>query len=267
MPHREPRCAVLPCRVNVQVIADPAGRLVWASAALPGSSHELTAARAHGIIEALSRQNVMTFADKAYQGARGSVRTPFKRHRYRPKLSRWQKKVNRAHGPHPRHRRTRQRHPQDLESPDQAAVQPAPRHRDRAGHPGLAPRREPGLLRMKRLCSHRPSRCRRSRSTPVPEPATCPAARCGCDHPGTRRYRYPRTSSSCDGTPSPQAHQEDVPTPCIDTQNVFLCRDPKATQRYNTGEARLLYGRADENTSVMINQGRSRSTRCRSGHW
>jgi predicted acetyltransferase len=28
-----------------------------------------------------------------------------------------------------------------------------------------------------------------------------------------------------------QAHQEDVPTSCIDTQNVFLCRDPIATQR------------------------------------
>ncbi|CAM5269866.1 DDE Tnp4 domain-containing protein OS=Streptomyces aurantiogriseus OX=66870 GN=GCM10010251_97250 PE=4 SV=1 [Streptomyces aurantiogriseus] len=39
----------------------------------------------------------MTFADKAYQGARGSIRTPFKRHRYRPKLTAWQKKVNRAH--------------------------------------------------------------------------------------------------------------------------------------------------------------------------
>jgi hypothetical protein len=83
--------------VNVQVIADPAGRLVWASAALPGAAHDLTAARAHGIIDALNRQNVMTFADKAYQGARGSVQTPFKRHRYRPKLTRWQKKVNRAH--------------------------------------------------------------------------------------------------------------------------------------------------------------------------
>jgi hypothetical protein len=83
--------------VNVQVIADPAGRLIWASAALPGSSHDLTAARSHGIIDALSSANVMTFADKAYQGARGSIRTPFKRHRYRTKLSRWQKKVNRAH--------------------------------------------------------------------------------------------------------------------------------------------------------------------------
>lgn len=41
----------------------------------------------------------MTFADKAYQGAGGTVRTPFKRHRYRPKLSRRQKAVNRSHAP------------------------------------------------------------------------------------------------------------------------------------------------------------------------
>ena len=83
--------------VNVQVIADPAGRLIWASAALPGSSHDLTAARTHGIVDALSSAKVMTFADKAYQGARGSIRTPFKRHRYRTKLSLRQKKVNQAH--------------------------------------------------------------------------------------------------------------------------------------------------------------------------
>ncbi|TDB67151.1 transposase family protein [Micromonospora sp. KC721] len=83
--------------VNVQVIADAAGRLVWASPALPGSVHDLTAARTHGVIDALSRADVMTFADKGYQGAGGSVRTPFKRHRFRPKLSRRQKAVNRAH--------------------------------------------------------------------------------------------------------------------------------------------------------------------------
>jgi hypothetical protein len=75
----------------------PAGRLVWASAALPGSVHDLTAARTHAIIEALTGANVMTFADKVYQGAGGSVRTPFKRHRYRPKLSRRQKAINRSH--------------------------------------------------------------------------------------------------------------------------------------------------------------------------
>ncbi|MGK5738924.1 transposase family protein [Micromonospora sp. URMC 103] len=83
--------------MNVQVIADPAGRLVWASPALPGSVHDLTAARTHDLIQALSRDNVMTFADKAYQGAGGSIRTPFKRHRYRQRLSRGQKAVNRAH--------------------------------------------------------------------------------------------------------------------------------------------------------------------------
>lgn len=83
--------------VNVQVIADAAGRLVWASPALPGSVHDLTAARDHRIIDALTIADVMTFADKVYQGAHGSVRTPFKRRRLRPKLSRRQKIVNRAH--------------------------------------------------------------------------------------------------------------------------------------------------------------------------
>jgi hypothetical protein len=83
--------------VNAQVIADPAGRLKWISPALPGSTHDLTAARAHGIIEALTAEQVMTFADKGYQGAGGSIRTPFKRHRRRPRLSRREKAVNRSH--------------------------------------------------------------------------------------------------------------------------------------------------------------------------
>lgn len=83
--------------MNVQ-IPDATGRLVWASAALPGSTHDLTAARTHGIIDALTSAEVMTFADKAYQGAGGTVRTPFKRDLYRPKLSARQKAVN---GPTP----------------------------------------------------------------------------------------------------------------------------------------------------------------------
>ncbi len=39
----------------------------------------------------------MTFADKGYQGAGGSIRTPFKRHRRRRRLSRREKAVNRSH--------------------------------------------------------------------------------------------------------------------------------------------------------------------------
>jgi hypothetical protein len=83
--------------VNVQILADPAGRLVWASPALPGAVHDLTAARHHGLIDALTSADVMTFADKGYQGADGSIRTPFKRHHRRPRLSRRQKAVNRSH--------------------------------------------------------------------------------------------------------------------------------------------------------------------------
>jgi hypothetical protein len=83
--------------VNVQVLADPAGRLVWASPALPGAVHDLTAARTHGLVDMLTTHSVTTFADKAYQGAGGTVRTPFKRHATRPRLSRGQKAVNRAH--------------------------------------------------------------------------------------------------------------------------------------------------------------------------
>lgn len=83
--------------MNVQVLADPAGRLVWASPALPGAVHDLTAARTHGLIDALATVNVMTFADKAYQGAGGTVWTPFKRQPKRPRLSKRQRSVNRQH--------------------------------------------------------------------------------------------------------------------------------------------------------------------------
>src|SRR6266480_4302600 len=63
--------------VNVRVIADPAGRLVWASPALPGATHDLSAAREHGIIAALTEAAVLTLADKAYRGAGPAVRVPF----------------------------------------------------------------------------------------------------------------------------------------------------------------------------------------------
>ncbi|MBG0823386.1 transposase [Planomonospora sp. ID91781] len=83
--------------VNVQFLADPAGRLVWASPALPGSVHDLTAARRTGLIDALAYAGVQVFADRGYQGAGSTIRTPFKRRRHRPRLSRHQKSVNRSH--------------------------------------------------------------------------------------------------------------------------------------------------------------------------
>jgi hypothetical protein len=63
---------------NVQVIADAFGRLLWASPALPGAVHDIKAARTHGIIEALTPAGIRTWADKGYQGARGTIRAPYR---------------------------------------------------------------------------------------------------------------------------------------------------------------------------------------------
>ncbi|MER7967407.1 transposase family protein [Streptomyces sp. NPDC096080] len=79
--------------MNVQVLTDPFGRLLWASSALPGSTHDLTAARQHGITEALAEPELKCWADKAYQGAGGPVRVPFRgRH-----LKRWKRRHNTTH--------------------------------------------------------------------------------------------------------------------------------------------------------------------------
>ncbi|MFF4764692.1 IS5 family transposase [Streptomyces sp. NPDC001292] len=81
--------------MNVQVLADPAGRLLWASPALPGAVHDIRAARENGIIDALTEANINCWADKGYRGAGGTVRTPY--------WGRWetlsagQRAVNRTH--------------------------------------------------------------------------------------------------------------------------------------------------------------------------
>lgn len=63
--------------MNVQVIADPAGRLLWASPALPGAVHDIKAARTHGVIDALAEAGTACWADKAYRGAGGTTRVPY----------------------------------------------------------------------------------------------------------------------------------------------------------------------------------------------
>lgn len=59
--------------MNIQILADPAGRLIWASPALPGSVHDIKAARTHGIMDVLATIGKIVFADKAYRGAGGTV--------------------------------------------------------------------------------------------------------------------------------------------------------------------------------------------------
>ncbi|MFF5040127.1 transposase family protein [Streptomyces nigra] len=81
--------------MNLQVLTDPFGRLLWASPALPGAVHDVRAAREHGIVDALAAADITCWADKAYRGSGGNVRTPY--------WGRWetlsagQKAVNRSH--------------------------------------------------------------------------------------------------------------------------------------------------------------------------
>jgi hypothetical protein len=62
--------------MNVQVLADPFGWLLWASPALPGAVHDVCAAREHSIVDALAEAGIACWADKGYRGAGGTVRTP-----------------------------------------------------------------------------------------------------------------------------------------------------------------------------------------------
>lgn len=64
--------------VNLQVLADPAGRPIWVSPGLPGSVHDLTATCTCGLIAALAQLDLRTFADKAYQGAGAHVQVPYR---------------------------------------------------------------------------------------------------------------------------------------------------------------------------------------------
>ncbi|MBH1934162.1 transposase family protein [Streptomyces sp. AV19] len=70
--------------MNVQVIARPDGTPLWFSRALPGRTHDLTAARAHGIVQACLTRQILVLTDRAYQGAGATVLTPYYRHRELP---------------------------------------------------------------------------------------------------------------------------------------------------------------------------------------
>ncbi|BDH05861.1 transposase family protein [Streptomyces seoulensis] len=79
--------------MNVRVLADPPGGLMWVSDALPGGTHDLTAARTHGILAALAADVIKCWADKAYQGAGSAIRVPFRGKHLRG----WRRRHNRDH--------------------------------------------------------------------------------------------------------------------------------------------------------------------------
>src|SRR5699024_9327041 len=63
--------------MNVQVISSPDGDIVWVSGSLPGSVHDLKAARIWGVIRELQHAGLVTLADKGYQGTEHLL-TPYK---------------------------------------------------------------------------------------------------------------------------------------------------------------------------------------------
>ncbi|MFV0131815.1 transposase family protein [Streptomyces sp. HMX87] len=69
--------------MNVQVISRPDGTPLWFSRAVPGRTHDLTAARAHGIVQATLTRQILVLADRAHQGAGATFRTPY-HHRDQP---------------------------------------------------------------------------------------------------------------------------------------------------------------------------------------
>src|SRR5436190_3657835 len=79
--------------MNLQVISVPDGEIVWVSGSLPGSVHDLTAARIWGIVRELAASGLIVLADKGYTGAGAHIRTPYKGKNKPPS----QKSANRAH--------------------------------------------------------------------------------------------------------------------------------------------------------------------------
>jgi hypothetical protein len=78
--------------MNLQVIAGPAGQLLWVSGALPGSVHDMKAAWIWGIEDELAAAGLAALADKGCQGA-WHARVPY-RGKGKPESH---KQANRAH--------------------------------------------------------------------------------------------------------------------------------------------------------------------------
>src|SRR6266576_3813087 len=78
--------------MNLQVIASPAGDVLWVSGALPGSVHDKKAEWIWGVLAELEAAGLVTLADKGYQGS-SYAKTPHKG-KNKPES---QKQANTAH--------------------------------------------------------------------------------------------------------------------------------------------------------------------------
>ncbi|HCT75445.1 MAG TPA: hypothetical protein DGG94_11045 [Micromonosporaceae bacterium] len=72
--------------------------MLWISEGLPGSTHDLTA-RHHQVIAAATAAEIITLADKGYQGDGGTVTTPIKRKALTDGQRHVSSLINRRRGP------------------------------------------------------------------------------------------------------------------------------------------------------------------------
>jgi hypothetical protein len=85
---------------NLQGLIDPRrGDLVWISDGLPGSTHDLTAARTHDMISTATCADVELLADKGYQGAGGTITVPYKGRKLTNQQKAHNRMVNSVRGP------------------------------------------------------------------------------------------------------------------------------------------------------------------------
>ncbi len=122
--------------MNVQVLTNPFGRLLWASPALPGSTHDLTAARTHGIIDALTERRPQVLGRQGIPRCRrlhpGSLPRPS------PQAVAAPPQQHTCQDPLPR--RAGHGRPEDLASPTETPLQHQPHHSDRPSRPRPSPR-------------------------------------------------------------------------------------------------------------------------------
>jgi hypothetical protein len=63
--------------MHVRVVARADGTLLRFSRATPGRTHDLTAARAHGTVQACLLRQILVPEDRAHRGADATLRTPY----------------------------------------------------------------------------------------------------------------------------------------------------------------------------------------------
>jgi hypothetical protein len=64
--------------ITLAALTDGEGNLLWIGTGYPGSTHDLTAARADGVFHWAAKVGLEIFADKGYTGAGPGVNVPFK---------------------------------------------------------------------------------------------------------------------------------------------------------------------------------------------